>query len=426
MAEGRWNRVLGVVVVFWVAGVLGCVKRADQAVELPEPPFLLTSSEVLERYGPAVVRIDVYEWGRRKPGGGTGFLITRSGYILTCAHILETNFERTAIKVIRMDRSGREIRPELPASVVKLSKEDQQFLEEKDIALLKVSDDDFPFLKLANSQDVEAGEPLIYLGYPEDSLKQETLEGVLSAIHFRNRESSLPTFRTSLPFVPGNSGGPVLNHRGEVIGVAESVLRREGTPSEGYAIPINFFYPLLGKARVKLPLPRSGSMIPLKVSKASRKILWQIGQDDESYGEFAPDLEVIPKEFNESYAVGRQSVALFPRSLDSIHRVSISLHFHLTREEARRDLSLILDTAGGRGGEFLVGVLLERPDGEDPYYVGTYAFDTGAGKEFFPARYEVSLAREWLRPGENILVLRNDNQGRNRHSIYWDQIALQW
>lgn len=426
MTYRRWLHTSVTVVLLWATLTFGCLKVADKVGEVSAHPPFLTTPEVLERYGPAVVRIDVYEWGRRKPSGGTGFLISQNGYILTCAHILETSFERTAIKVIRVDENGREIKPELPATVVKLEREKEKLLEEKDIALLKISGNALPFLRLANSQDVESGEPLLYIGYPEDSSKQEALEGVLSATNFRNRESALPTFRTSLPFVPGNSGGPVLNHWGEVIAVAESVLRKQGSPAEGYAIPVNFFYPLLGRAKVRMPHPRSGSSALLKVGKSSHKTLWQIGQNDESYLEFAPDLKKLPQGFNESYAVGEQSVSLFPQGLDTTRRISISLHFRLSKEEARRDLSLILDTAGGKGGEFSVGVLVENPEGEEPRYIGTYTFEAGAGEDFFPRRHEVSLAREWIRPGENVIVLKSDNPGRNERRLYWDRIALEW
>lgn len=426
MTHRSWIHVLMTVVLLWATGTFGCLRVADKAVEVPTHPLFLTTPEVLERYGPAVVRIDVYEWGRRKPSGGSGFLITPNGYILTCAHILETSFERTAIKVFRVDENGREIKPELLATVVRLGREKERLLEEKDIALLKVPGNDLPFLRLANSQDVESGEPLVYIGYPEDSPKQEALEGVLSAANFRNRESTMPTFRTSLPFVPGNSGGPVLNHWGEVIAVAESVLKRHGSPTEGYAIPVNFFYPLLWRAKVRPPQPRSGSSTILKVGKTSHKTLWQIGQDDESYLEFAPDLKKLPLDFDECYAVGEQGVSLFPQGLDTTRRVSISLHFRLSREEARRDLSLILDSAGGNGGEFSVAILLENTEGEEPRYIGTYTFEVGAGEGFFPRRYEVPLAREWLRPGENVIVLKNDNPGHGERRLYWDQIALQW
>lgn len=406
---------IGVLILGNMLG-LGCggVVRSFTGGERPTP---LSPKDIQERYKAAVVRIDVYEWGKRKPGGGTGFIITPDGYILTCAHILETHFERTGIKVVRFDTQGQEMRPAMPATVIQLDPWHENLLEGKDIALLKVPGYHLPIVRLGNALNLEVGDPLVHIGYPEDSLdRQELLEGFVEATHSRYRESLLPTLRTNLHFVPGHSGGPVFNFKGEVVGVAESVLKKIHQPTQGYVIPLNFFYPLLERTGSSLP--------PFKVRRrdvSADKLVWEIGLDDDSAAEFTPE-GFLKGLAPEAYEVGRDPYSAFPQILDNKGHTLITIRYAL-QEKAKEDFLLVLDSASGYGGDFSVAVLVQSR-GNEPRYAGTYTFNAGAGKGIFPHRNEVAIRKEWTRPGENLILLKNDSLVNSERRIYWDYLAL--
>ncbi|WEK35193.1 MAG: serine protease [Candidatus Pseudobacter hemicellulosilyticus] len=135
--------------------------------------------------------------------GGTGFLIDGRGYLVTNAHVI-----KGGSTFVVQNNKGQEYR----AKPVYVN-------EGNDIAILKVSDDDFKphsilpysFRKAA----VELGEPLFTLGYPRDEIVYN--EGYMSAKTGFNGDTM--TCQIGVSANPGNSGGPVFNRNGEVIGI---------------------------------------------------------------------------------------------------------------------------------------------------------------------------------------------------------------
>ena len=71
--------------------------------------------------------------------------------------------------------------------------------------------------------------------------------------------------------------------------------------------------------------------------------------------------------------------------------------------------------------DFSVAVLT-RNKSNDLHYAGTYTFD--AGEEVFPRRYEIVIRKEWTRPGENSIVLKNDSLVNAERRLHWDYLAL--
>ena len=155
--------------------------------------------------------------------GGTGFLIADNGLVVTNKHVIAGN---TTAR-LRLT-SGREYM----ATVVK----EHPFL---DLAYLKIeSSDTFTPISLGNSGNVRVGEEVIVIGFPlGPQLGQEPTvsRGIVSAI----RQDQI---QTDAPMNPGNSGGPLLNQYGNVIGVIKSRIdESQGRPvvGIGFAIPIN-------------------------------------------------------------------------------------------------------------------------------------------------------------------------------------------
>lgn len=161
---------------------------------------------------------------------GTGFLISPEGYLLTNAHVIRG---AASIQVTLCD--GRQ----LPASVV--AAEDLT----SDIALLKVDGRELPVVTLGDSGDVQVGDWVCTIGNPLGELNSSLAAGYLSAGLRRvdTGERSLEMLQLNLSINKGNSGGPLFDAQGRVIGMVTAKLTAaEGeTQVEGlsFALPIN-------------------------------------------------------------------------------------------------------------------------------------------------------------------------------------------
>lgn len=162
----------------------------------------------------------------KQQGQGSGFIISKEGYILTNNHVVE---DADKIRVILSDE--REFTAKLIGS-------DPQ----SDVALIKINDGgNLPTLPLGDSGNLEVGEWVIAIGNPF-GLSQTVTVGVVSAkgrssVGINEYENFI---QTDAAINPGNSGGPLLNIRGEVIGINSALFSRTGGyMGIGFAIPIN-------------------------------------------------------------------------------------------------------------------------------------------------------------------------------------------
>ncbi len=141
------------------------------------------------------------EPGIAPKSGGTGFLIDGSGYLITNAHVLKGQ------KIIVTNDKGQQL-------LAKICTKDDQ----RDIAVLKIDDRDFkPLSSLPYSlnKKVKLAEPVYTLGYPKDEIVYG--EGYLSSE--TGYKSDTLSYQISIAADHGNSGGPVLNKNGDVIGI---------------------------------------------------------------------------------------------------------------------------------------------------------------------------------------------------------------
>jgi serine protease Do len=159
-------------------------------------------------------------------GQGSGFIISKDGYILTNNHVVEG---ADLISVTLADE--REF-------VARLVGADPQ----TDVALLKIEDPaNLPVLPLGDSNQLEAGEWVIAIGNPF-GLSQTVTVGVVSAtgrssVGINEYENFI---QTDAAINPGNSGGPLINGRGEAVGINTALFSRTGGyMGIGFAIPIN-------------------------------------------------------------------------------------------------------------------------------------------------------------------------------------------
>ena len=150
---------------------------------------------------------------------GSGFFISADGLILTNAHVIDDS--NIMIKVI--DGSTAK------AVLIKLD-------ATNDIALLRAKGKEgFPYLRLGNSDNCSEGETVIAIGTPT-GLESTSTKGIISSIR---KKSNLTYIQTDAAINAGNSGGPLLNIQGEVIGINTSKMVKTGIEGLGFALSIN-------------------------------------------------------------------------------------------------------------------------------------------------------------------------------------------
>lgn len=155
-------------------------------------------------------------------GMGSGFLTTPDGYILTNSHVVD-NADEVYVRLT----DNREFLARVIGS-------DQR----TDIALLKIEGKSLPYLKLGKSADIRAGEWVVAIGSPF-ALDNTVTAGIISA-KARETGDYLPLIQTDVAVNPGNSGGPLINMRGEVIGINSQIYSRSGGyMGISFAIPID-------------------------------------------------------------------------------------------------------------------------------------------------------------------------------------------
>ncbi len=133
---------------------------------------------------------------------GTGFVIDKNGYIVTNYHVVSDSAGK--LKIIDFDRNS------FTAQLVGKD-------ESRDLALLKTNGT-FDAISIANSDETQVGEKVIAIGNPL-GLSYTVTEGIVSGLHRPGPNGLNEYIQTDVPLNPGNSGGPLINIQGKVIGV---------------------------------------------------------------------------------------------------------------------------------------------------------------------------------------------------------------
>jgi len=159
-----------------------------------------------------------------RSGFGSGFIISTDGYIVTNAHVVD---DSEKITVQLTDR--REYEAELVGSD-----------ERSDIALLKIDANELPVVTLGDSSTIDIGQWVLAIGSPF-GFEYTATQGIVSAVsRSLPDESYVPFIQTDAAVNPGNSGGPLFDLQGKVVGVNSQIYSRSGGyMGLSFAIPIN-------------------------------------------------------------------------------------------------------------------------------------------------------------------------------------------
>src|SRR5215204_2153492 len=181
---------------------------------------------VARQVTPTVVSIVVPNYG-----SGSGVVIRRDGMILTNAHVVGT--ART-VQVGLAD--GRKVTGTVLGRDAGL-----------DVAVVRIPANDAPVAPLGNSDQLQVGQIAIAIGNPL-GLERTVTTGVISAVNRPARSLGGETFiQTDAAISPGNSGGPLVDSRGNLVGINSAELLGQGVSGLGFAIPINTAMAMAGQ-----------------------------------------------------------------------------------------------------------------------------------------------------------------------------------
>jgi serine protease Do len=191
-------------------------------------------------------------------GVGSGFIISADGYVMTNAHVVEgaddvyvtlTDKREYKAKIIGSDRRS-------------------------DVALVKIEGSNLPRLVMGDSNKLRVGEWVIAIGSPF-GLDNTVTAGIVSA-KARDTGDYLPLIQTDVAVNPGNSGGPLINMRGEVVGINSQIYSRSG----GY-MGISFAVPVGEAMRVAEQLRTSGKVtrgrIGVQIGEVTKEVADSLG-----------------------------------------------------------------------------------------------------------------------------------------------------
>lgn len=192
----------------------------------------LTQEEILQQQVPEILKrffgnqiiIPQQQAPQEKTAYGSAFFISKDGYLLTNHHVVE---DASEVTIMLNDR--REIDAKVIGSDART-----------DVALLKVDGTNYPALNTGNIDQLKVGQPVLAIGSPF-GFDYSASAGIVSA-KSRNMmgETSVPFIQTDVALNPGNSGGPLFNQQGQVVGVNSRIFSGTGGyMGLSFSIPID-------------------------------------------------------------------------------------------------------------------------------------------------------------------------------------------
>ena len=204
----------------------------------------MTPQDVYEKYVNAVVAIsnesttNVFGQQATTASSGSGFIISEDGYIVTNNHVVSGAETLTVIMT-----SGEEYE----ATIIGAD-------AENDVALIKIEGENLPTVSIGNSDDIQVGQQVCAIGNPLGELTNTMTVGYVSALDREINENGTPInmFQTDCAINSGNSGGPIFDMHGNVVGITTAKYSSNGYSSSasiegiGFCVPANDAMDIVG------------------------------------------------------------------------------------------------------------------------------------------------------------------------------------
>jgi len=257
---------------------------AERVVEEPalSKDECMETRDALARVSPAVVTVVCFDRTGQQTTQGSGVIVGPDGVVVTAWHVVV---------------GAAAARIQLPIGAHCEVEGLLAWDSDADFAALKVEGKGLPSALLGDSDEVRQGDRVLTLGTPL-GLDQTASEGIVSAV--RDGDRGGRRLQITAPMSPGSSGGPVMNLRGEVIGIA--IFSMKEGQNLNFAIPINNMKPKLKSTGKVTALAKAGAV---RMVKATRS---QLGGSAESL--YQQGLAALPKS-----AKGRRARVQFEQAL---------------------------------------------------------------------------------------------------------------
>jgi serine protease Do len=338
-------------------------RRPGEALEALSGAF----EQVSERVAPAVVQVFTSGVGMssdrqsalltRQEGTASGVVIDPDGYIVTNAHVVSG---ARRIQVQLADRSERAsrlvaVRPQ----GVKLDAEVVGVDSVTDLALLKVAGKGLKTLSLGDSDRLRQGQVVLAFGSPL-GLSNTVTMGIVSAVARQLSPDDAAVYvQTDAPVNPGNSGGPLVNATGQVVGINTLILSHSGgSEGVGLAIPSNVVRVITDQLRARGRVRRG--MIGVQLQAIDTVFAKALGLP-QPWGVIVADVSDDGPAGPAGVQVGDVILSLDGRPVESVRQFGANLFRHAI------DATVSLELLRGADRLALKVQVVERPDDPDRY-----------------------------------------------------------
>jgi serine protease Do len=247
----RPNRVISALILLLWCYVGRIAWPQVPASDRPSQVLQISLEQVTSIVAPAVVHIEVVGYGRlgdedsspknqtltREHGSGSGVIVSSDGYIITAYHVIE------GARRVRVALNGDEQSESLSERKAAVSKSltDAKIVggfKEADIAVLKIDGKDLPTIPIADPASLKHGQIVAAFGSPE-GLRDSVSMGVISAVSRQIEPDDFMSYiQTDASQASGSSGGPLVNMKGELVGIVVfNITDRGKHEGLGFAVP---------------------------------------------------------------------------------------------------------------------------------------------------------------------------------------------
>ena len=216
-------------------------KDMPSIVQLASPTDAMSIPEIVEKNTPSVVGIQVV--ASSGVYMGTGIIMSEDGYILTNQHVVK-NAQKVSVKLPASYGDDSETSDDELTFDAKIIGTDAQ----SDIAVLKINKTGLTKAEFGKSSEVKVGEVAIVIGNPLSmELANSVTAGIISSLNrtITIEDRTMNYMQTDASINGGNSGGPLINAYGQVIGIASAAVTKSYGEGIGFAIPIDEAIPII-------------------------------------------------------------------------------------------------------------------------------------------------------------------------------------